>query len=190
MKKAALCSLLCGLLCTGVFAADSATAKKEAPAVKPATTQKAAPVTKAVDPKKATSVKAADPKAAPAAKPGAKVDTLIVTARLAEIPGKFAPNDIYNYVYIMKYQVIKVEKGNYTGKEILVGEYNPLIPRAKIADKMAAVVKGNADKFTVGIKHHLVLVAPMSAVWNDQTEDEYFDSDLTKYFALQTDVAK
>jgi 3',5'-cyclic AMP phosphodiesterase CpdA len=119
-----------------------------------------------------------------------KADTLIVTARLAEIPGKFAPNDLYNYVYIMKYQVIKVEKGTYKAKEILVGEYNPLIPRAKIADKMAPFVKGNADKFAVGAKQRLVLITPISAVWNDATDDEYFDSDLGKYFALRTDIAK
>jgi hypothetical protein len=119
-----------------------------------------------------------------------KSDTLIVTARLAEVPGKFAPNDLYNYVYMMKYQVIKVEKGKYKDKEILVGEYNPLIPRAKIADKMAPMVKGNADKFTVGVKHRLVLITPISAVWNDAIDDEYFDSELAKYFALRTDIAK
>ena len=119
-----------------------------------------------------------------------KADTLIVTARLAEVSGKFAPNDLYNYVYMMKYQVIKVEKGKYKEKEILVGEYNPLIPRAKIADKMASVVKGNADKFTVGVKHRLVLITPISAVWNDAIDDEYFDSELNKYFALRTDIAK
>jgi hypothetical protein len=168
MKKAALCSLFCGLLLTGVFAAECAPAQKTTPATKAAPAQKAAPAAKATQ----------------------KVDTLIVTARLAEIPGKFAPNDIYNYVYIMKYQVIKVEKGKYAGKEILVGEYNPLIPRAKIADKMAPLVNGNAENFTVGAKHRLVLISPMTAVWNDQIEDEYFDSELTKYFALKTDIAK
>ena len=52
---------------------------------------------------------------------GAKTDTLVVTARIVEIPGKFAPNDLYNYVYIMKYRILKVEKGTYTEKEMLVG---------------------------------------------------------------------
>jgi hypothetical protein len=114
-------------------------------------------------------------------------DTLVVVARVAEIPGKFAPNDLYNYVYIMKYQIVKVEKGSYAGKEILIGHYNPLIPRAKIKDKMDPVVNGNADKFTVGVKQRLVLITPIETVWNDAIDDEYFDSELDKYFAIKTD---
>ncbi|MBD3242540.1 MAG: hypothetical protein GF331_18265, partial [Chitinivibrionales bacterium] len=38
------------------------------------------------------------------AKGDAAVDTLKVVARLIEIPGTFPPNDLYNYVYIMKYR--------------------------------------------------------------------------------------
>jgi hypothetical protein len=119
-----------------------------------------------------------------------KTDTIVVTALLAEIPGKFAPNDLYDYVYIMKYRVIKVEKGKYAEKEILVGQYNPLIPRAKIKDKMDALVNGNADRFQVGVKHRLKLITPISAMWNDAIEDDYIDSELDKYFALQTDIIK
>jgi hypothetical protein len=119
-----------------------------------------------------------------------KTDTLIVIARLIEIPSKFVPNDLYNYVYIMKYSILKIEKGKHDGKELLVGQYNPLIPRNKIKDKMRTFAKGNVDKFTVGAKHHLVLIAPISAVWNDAIADEYFDCELTKYYALKTDIAK
>ena len=119
-----------------------------------------------------------------------KVDTLVVTALLAEIPGKFAPNDLYNYVYIMKYKVLKVEKGKYAEKEILVGQYNPLIPRARIKDKMDSLVNGNADKFIVGVKNRLKLITPISAVWNDAIDDDYIDSELDKYFALRTDIIK
>jgi hypothetical protein len=119
-----------------------------------------------------------------------KTDTIVVTAQLSEIPGKFAPNDLYDYVYVMKYRVIKVEKGRYAEKEILVGHYNPLIPRARIKDKMDALVNGNADKFQVGVKHRMKLITPISAVWNDAVEDDYIDSELDKYFALQTDIIK
>ena len=119
-----------------------------------------------------------------------KNDTLIVTARCIEIPGKFAPNDLYNYVYVMKYRIIKVEKGSYTKKEILVGQYNPLIPRTKIKDKMDAHVDGDVEKFEVGSKHRLVLITPIEKVWKDAIEDEYFDSELEKYFALKTDTIK
>lgn len=119
-----------------------------------------------------------------------KNDTLIVIARVVEIPGKFAPNDLYNYVYVMKYRVLKVEKGAYTEKEILVGHYNPLIPRKNIKDRMSLFVKGDADRFEVGVKHRLVLITPIESVWKDAVEDEYFDSALTKYFALRADVAQ
>jgi hypothetical protein len=128
------------------------------------------------------------PEKAPAA--SKKNDTLVITARLVEIPGKFAPNDLYNYVYVMKYRILKVEKGTYTEKEILVGQYNPLIPRKNIKDKMASCVSGDADKFEVGVKHTMVLVTPLESLWKDATEDEYFDSPLKKYFALRTDNAK
>ena len=40
-------------------------------------------------------------------------DTLVVIATVDEIPGDFPPNDLYNYVYIMKYKILKVEKGTY-----------------------------------------------------------------------------
>ena len=120
-----------------------------------------------------------------------KVDTVVMTAQIVEIPGKFVPNDLYNYVYVMKYRVIKVEKGKYAEKEILVGHYNPLIPRAKIRDKMDSLVNGNADAFKVGIKHQLKLITPISAVWDKEMIDEdYIDSELERYFALQTDIIK
>ena len=119
-----------------------------------------------------------------------KNDTLVITARLLEIPGKFAPNDLYNYVYVMKYRIIKVEKGNYPEKEILVGQYNPLIPRNKIKDKMDEFVDGTTTKFEEGAKQKLVLIAPIESVWNEAVEDEYFDSELKKYYALKTDDLK
>jgi hypothetical protein len=117
-------------------------------------------------------------------------DTLVIDARLVEIPGTFAPNDLYNYVYVMKYRVLSVKKGEYEGKEILVGHYNPLIPRQQVDDKMDEYVDGDVEKFEVGGKHTLTLIAPISTVWNDAIEDEYFDSDLTKYYALKAEIIK
>lgn len=117
-------------------------------------------------------------------------DTLIVLARLIEIPGKFAPNDLYNYVYIMKYRVMKVLRGAYPAQEILVGHYNPLIPRPQIKDKMAPLVSGNVSRFETGEKHRLILITPIERVWKDAVEDDYADSDLDKYYALKADVAQ
>jgi len=118
-------------------------------------------------------------------------DTLVIIARLIEIPGKFPPNDLYSYLYIMKYRVLKVIKGAYHGEEILVAHYNPRIPRPQIQSKdlMRPFVAGNVMKFETGDKHRLVLITPLTRVIEDRVEDEYSDSELDKYYALKADVA-
>jgi hypothetical protein len=118
------------------------------------------------------------------------LDTLVITARLIEIPGTMPPNDLYNYVYVMKYRLITVEKGAYDAQEILVGVYNPLIPRKQITDNMRKNAAGDVAKFVAGDKHRLALVTPIEKVWKDQVEDDYIDSDLPKYYAVRTDMAK
>lgn len=128
--------------------------------------------------------------AAPAKKQEKTADTLVVVAQLAEVPGAMPPNDLYNYVYMMKYRIMKVEKGAYKGSDILVGVYNPLIPRKQIADAMRANAAGDVAKFTVGDKHRLFLITPIEKIWKDAVEDEYVDSDLTKYYAVRTDAVK
>jgi hypothetical protein len=148
--------------------------------------KKAAPkVSKAPATKKDT-VKAAAT-TPPASKGG---DTLVVVARITEIAGKFAPNDLYNYVYIMKYRILSVVRGSYKGQDILIGQYNPLIPRNQIKDRMKKFVSGNVEKFEVGAKQKLTLITPIDKVWKDAVDDEYPDSDLEKYFALKTDVVQ
>jgi len=117
-------------------------------------------------------------------------DTLVIVARLVEIPGKFPPNDLYNYVFIMKYRVIKVLKGSYIPQDILVGHYNPLIPRNQIKGPMAPLVKGTISGFEVNAVHTLVLIKPIEGVWKDAIEDDYPDSELEKYYALRADAAQ
>lgn len=114
-------------------------------------------------------------------------DDLIVEARLIEIPGTMPPNDLYNYVYILKYKVIKVIQGKLDSKEILVGQYNPLQARNAIHDKMDSKVDGNTRYFKAGAKHTLTLTQPLTTIWNEAVEDEYFDDDSIRYFALKTD---
>lgn len=126
---------------------------------------------------------------APATTP-AETDTLVITARLTEILGKFVDNDAYNYVYIMKYRVMEVEEGRYDRKEILVGHYNPLIVRTLVKDRMDPYVDGTVERFSVGAKHRLKLVYPIEVVWDGPIEDEYYDTDLLKYYALSADVLK
>ena len=153
------------------------------------------PAKKAEEAKKETAAPAgkkapAKQKAASASK-GASKDKLVIIGRVTEIPGKFAPNDLYNYVYVMKYRVLKVLSGSLKKKNIYIGHYNPLIPRNQIKDKMAAHVKGDVEKFEEGGKHRLVLDKPIEKYWKEAKEDEYIDiDDSEKYFALQADVAK
>jgi hypothetical protein len=85
---------------------------------------------------------------------------------------------------------MKVVRGSYSGQEILVGHYNPLIPRQRIKDKMAPFARGNVARFETGSKHQLTLITPIERVWNDAVEDDYVDSDLDKYYALKADVAR
>jgi hypothetical protein len=126
-----------------------------------------------------------------ASSPEAKApsDTLVVIARITEIPGKFAANDLYNYVYVMKYRVLSVVKGSFKGQDILVGHYNPLIPRSQIKDAMKKNVAGNVEKMEVGGKHKLWLITPVDKVWKDAVDDEYSDSDMEKYYAVKADIA-
>ncbi len=144
-------------------------------------------------PKSAKTVKAekASPAAAAKTTPTkASGDTLVLIARITEIPGKFASNDLYNYVYVMKYRVLSVVKGAYKPQEILVGHYNPLIPRAQIKDAMKKNVAGTVEKFEVGGKQKLWLVTPIEKVWKDAVDDEYSDSDLGKYYAVRADIVQ
>lgn len=117
-------------------------------------------------------------------------DTLVLTARLIEIPGTMPPNDLYDYVFIMKYRVLAVTKGKCSEKEIYVGHYNPLIPRSQIKGKMDPLVNGNIEKFTAGSKHQLTLVSPIEKVWKDAVEDNYIEIEQPRHFALVADELK
>jgi hypothetical protein len=166
------------------YVASSKAAKKDTAAqTEPGAAKSTAAPAKAAQP-------AAKAATSPAAAKKAGNDTLVIVARISEIPGKFPPNDLYNYVYIMKYRVLSIVKGSFAGQDILVGQYNPLIPRKQLKDKMAPLATGDADKFEVGLKHKLTLVKPVEKVWKDAVEDEYQDSDMDKYYALKTEVAK
>jgi hypothetical protein len=163
---------------------DENTSKQPSQPSKPAVNAPASkPVVKPVKPANASAVKKAS-------SPELTKDTLIMVARLVEIPGKFPPNDLYNYVFIMKYRVIKVLKGPYALQDILVGHYNPLIPRNRIKGPMAPFVKGDISGFEENAVHTLVLIKPIEGVWKDAIEDGYPDSDLEKYYALKADMEK
>lgn len=111
-----------------------------------------------------------------------------VEARLMEIEGTMPANELYNYVYVFKYRIQKVIQGKLQSKTILVGHYNPLIPRSQISDKMKDQISGDLSELKVGQKHLLKLV-PLEDAWVGAIEDEYFDDEESpRYFAIYADL--
>ena len=119
---------------------------------------------------------------------GAPSSTIEVTARLAKIPGKFPADDLYDYVYVMQYQV---EGGAMDKQTILVAHYKPRRARTEIDDGMKKIVGGSLKRFEAGALHRLTLTPDMRKVWKGAVVDEFFDTDRKskRYFCLKADVA-
>ncbi len=83
-----------------------------------------------------------------------------VTAKLVDIPGEFPPNDLYDYAYVMKYEVLETHRGE-APKIIYVGQYNPLKPRAEAADARSGEIGGDVTEFRVGDVQRLALEVPI-----------------------------
>jgi hypothetical protein len=121
----------------------------------------------------------------------ARADTaapLEVTAKLVEIPSKLPPDDLYDYAYVMRYQV---QGGPLDKQFILVAHYKPLQPRSKIKDKMKSQVGGKLRSFNTGDVHKLKLLADLKSVWKGALVDEYAATDRksVRYWCLQVDPA-
>lgn len=134
-----------------------------------------------------SSGESAPPPAAPA-KPPVEGE-LVMTAKLMDIAGSFPADEIYNYAYVMKYQVIQVSQGTYADTEILVGHYNPRMAREAIKDEQDAKVGGNVKSFQVGDTHYLVL-SRLDDVFTGAVEDDYFKDKRPRYWAMWADKAK
>jgi hypothetical protein len=100
------------------------------------------------------------------------------TGRLVEILGTFPPNDLYDYVYILKYKVLETHRGKVDGESILVGQYNPLKPRAKAADARAEGIGGDLKTFKAGDIHRMALDVPL--------DDHYMGPIINKYHGKTT----
>jgi len=99
-----------------------------------------------------------------------------VTAKIVDITGEFPPNDLYDYAYVMKYEVIQTHRGE-APKTIYVGQYNPLKPRAEAADARSGEIGGNVKEFRVGDVHRLALEVPI---------DDYCMAGIINKYAEQT----
>ncbi len=127
--------------------------------------------------------------APPAPAPAKQTAPLTVTARLVKIPGKLPPDELYDYAFVMKYQVVG---GKLDKQVLLVAHYKPLRPRAKIDDKMKKVVSGDVKSFKEGDLHQLVLTPELRKHWKGAVVDELFATDRKsqRYFCLRADLAK
>jgi hypothetical protein len=113
-----------------------------------------------------------------------------VTARLTAIGGEFPPNKLYDYMYVMKYHVLKVHRGKVKGDAIFVGHYNPLKPRATAGDKNSGRVGGDVDRFQVDDVHRMALEAPLGELFMGGIIDKHIKEPGERYRAIWTDRAR
>jgi hypothetical protein len=118
--------------------------------------------------------------------PAAEPPTTTVTAKLVEIPSSFPPDDLYDYAYVMRYQVVG---GSNDGQSLLVAHYKPRQMRSKIKDKMKPYVAGKLRSFTVGDVHRLKLAPDLKKIWAGALVDEFAATDRKspRYWCLEVD---
>jgi len=98
-----------------------------------------------------------------------------VTARLLEIPdGAIFKRELYNYATVLKYEVLKVHRGQIDTDKIYVGHYNPFKPRSEAADKRVEGIGGNLRSFGSGQVHRMALEVPI--------DDYFMGGIINKYF--------
>jgi hypothetical protein len=126
--------------------------------------------------------------AAPSVAVAEDPQALTVTAKLVEIPSKFPPDDLYDYAYVMRYEVIG---GPMDKASILVAHYKPRQPRSKIKDKMKEYVGGKLRSFNVGDVHKMKLSPDLKKIWKGALIDDFAATDhaSVRYWALEVDPA-
>src|SRR5947207_329095 len=97
-----------------------------------------------------------------AARADAPAGEISVRAKLVEIPSALPPDDLYDYAYVMRYEVIG---GPMDKQSILVAHYKPRVPRAKIKDGAKLHVGGKLRSFTQGDVHKLKLSPDLKKLW-------------------------
>ena len=105
--------------------------------------------------------------------------TVEVTARLVEIPeGAIFKRELYDYATILRYQVLKVHRGEVKADTIYVGHYDPWKPRREAADRRVKGIGGNVRQFEAGQVHRMALEVPI--------EDHFMGGIVNKYFGRAT----
>jgi hypothetical protein len=113
---------------------------------------------------------------------------ITVTAKLVEVPSKPPPDDLYDYAFVMRYEVIG---GPLDKQSILVAHYKPLQPRSKIKGKMKEFVGGKLKSFTQGDTHKLKLDPDLKKIWTGALIDDFSATDRksVRYWCLEADPA-
>jgi hypothetical protein len=111
---------------------------------------------------------------------------LSVRAKLVEIPSSMPPDDLYDYAYVMRYEVVG---GPMDKASILVAHYKPRVARNKIKDGAKLHVGGSLRSFAQGDVHKLVLSPDLKKMWKGALVDEFAATDRksVRYWCLQAD---
>ena len=135
----------------------------------------------------------------PAGAPAAATDphlttngTVEVSAKLVEIPeGAIFKRDLYDYATILKYEIVKVHRGQVATNTLFVGHYNPWKPRAEAADKRVKGVGGSLKQFRAGATHRMALEVPIDDHFMGGIVNKYFGQEGGPlYWAVWTNVEK
>ena len=118
--------------------------------------------------------------------------TVEVTAKLLEIPeGAIFKRDLYDYATILKYQVLKVHRGQVKSDVLYIGQYNPWKPRREAADKRALNIGGNLRQFEAGQVQRLALEVPIEDFFMGGIVNKYFGKTSDPlYWAVWTDLVE
>jgi hypothetical protein len=111
---------------------------------------------------------------------------IAVRAKLVEIPSTLPPDDLYDYAYVMRYEVIG---GPMDKQSILVAHYKPRVPRSKIKDGAKLHVGGKLRSFAQGDVHRLKLSPDLKKLWKGALVDEFAATDRksVRYWCLEAD---
>jgi hypothetical protein len=121
-----------------------------------------------------------------------------VTAKLLPVRGleewgyDFPPNDLYDYAYVVEYEVLEVHRGQVDGKTIYVAHFNPRQARSAVESNTSGPVGGNVTSFHEGDIHRMALDLPLDDYLMDGLINKYLDEtrDRSIYWALWTDQAR
>jgi hypothetical protein len=103
------------------------------------------------------------------------------------VEGAIFKRELYNYTTVLKYNILKVHRGQTGSETIYVGHYNPFKPRSEAADKRVPGIGGNLKSFRSGQIHRMALQMPIDDYFMGGIINKYFGTfDGPIYWAVWT----